>query len=300
MENSISHMHDDLVKAKIPSVVNDIFRCCKDNFITGYHPNTKDVFKEIIPYQLGIQEVRDWNHPYMSNPFWAFFYAFEPGLFMQVDNQEFELTPSTLIAIPANLKFKRISKRKNIKHMWFNFYYERRLARHDTPIIVPLDIITEQMLNKIKSIVSKDIPDSNKLYYLCNSFINYCLCDESFQWDKTLPDNIYRIISWIEKHYMENISNSDLATVGNVTKRTIIRYFKDYLGKSPHEYITEIRIKNAYKMLSATDLSIEAIAEKVGFGSRHSFYRAFKRVLNKSPKQIRSTQSYLPENYFIF
>ena len=59
------------------------------------------------------------------------------------------------------------------------------------------------------------------------------------------------------------------------------------MGKSPKEYLTEYRIKQACRLLKETDLSISAIAYSVGFENNLYFSKAFKKQKGLSPSEYR-------------
>ncbi len=69
-----------------------------------------------------------------------------------------------------------------------------------------------------------------------------------------------------------------------------IRWFHAEVGVSPQRYVLERRIHQACRQLSLTDLSIEEIAEAVGFSNRHHFTRVFTRVVGQPPARFRAQQ----------
>ena len=60
-------------------------------------------------------------------------------------------------------------------------------------------------------------------------------------------------------------------------------------GKSPKEYLTEYRIKQACHLLRETDLSVSAIAYSVGFENNLYFSKAFRKQKGVSPSEYRKT-----------
>ncbi len=83
----------------------------------------------------------------------------------------------------------------------------------------------------------------------------------------------------IKKHY----SAEELARLCGYSKNYFIQAFKKETGKTPHAYITEIRI-SAAKELVLSDLSLEAAAKECGFSEYTNFYRAFKSSVGVSPR----------------
>ncbi|MNM81120.1 HTH-type transcriptional activator Btr [compost metagenome] len=72
------------------------------------------------------------------------------------------------------------------------------------------------------------------------------------------------------------------------------RVFKKTTGKSPVEYLNEIRIKHAKQLLLSTNDSMRSIAQNVGFSDEFYFSRKFKSMSGKSPmlyiKSIKQTE----------
>lgn len=100
---------------------------------------------------------------------------------------------------------------------------------------------------------------------------------------------IQRIKKYIDQHYAEQISLKTIASqfyinpvyLGQLFKKTYDSYFNDYL--------LQIRINEAKKLLRQTDLRIYEIAEKVGFNHPEYFVAQFEKTEKLSPKAYRQT-----------
>lgn len=66
------------------------------------------------------------------------------------------------------------------------------------------------------------------------------------------------------------------------------RIFKMYTGKSLEEYLISFRIQQSKIMLCDSDMPIDEIAVIVGYENYVSFYKAFKKLVGKSPSDYRS------------
>ena len=66
-----------------------------------------------------------------------------------------------------------------------------------------------------------------------------------------------------------------------------LRLFKQSVGTTPHAYLTEIRLRNAKKLLETTSLSIAEIAERSGFESVSHFQVLFKKKTGMGAAKYR-------------
>lgn len=94
----------------------------------------------------------------------------------------------------------------------------------------------------------------------------------------------------------ENISNSslDIAMItSNMTmsRASLYNKVKEITGKGIWEYIEDIRINKACKLLRETTLPIAEIAEQCGFGSSHYFSTRFKKLCSCTPREYRHDNS---------
>ena len=99
-----------------------------------------------------------------------------------------------------------------------------------------------------------------------------------------LPD---KVTAYIEQHYAEHITVSDLARKFYVSESSISHLFKQKLGVSIYRYVTQRRLISA-KNLIAEGITLEQVAVQVGFADYSAFYRAFKQEYGISPRQYRN------------
>lgn len=92
---------------------------------------------------------------------------------------------------------------------------------------------------------------------------------------------------YMEWRYNESITVGSLAAHVHLTPSYLIRLFKEHTGYTPGQYLLRVRLKAAARYLQESDLSIKAIAEKIGFNSIHYFTRRFKHQYGDSPASWR-------------
>ena len=87
---------------------------------------------------------------------------------------------------------------------------------------------------------------------------------------------ISEITGYINNHYNENITLDTIADLFYISPCYFSRTFKRLCGIPFSEYLNNVRVKEACKLLYKTDMNITSVAEAVGFGSNAHFDRVFK------------------------
>jgi AraC-like DNA-binding protein len=94
---------------------------------------------------------------------------------------------------------------------------------------------------------------------------------------------------FIDSHFHENINLDDTADEAYFSKFHFIRLFKNIYGKTPHQYLTDVRIEHA-RLLLQTSMSVTDVCFEVGFTSVSSFTDLFKRRIGQNPSAYQKQQ----------
>ena len=104
------------------------------------------------------------------------------------------------------------------------------------------------------------------------------------------PDEeIVQVQIWLQDNYHRNISFEQVADRFSLSTRTLNRRFKTATGQTPLQYLQEVRINTARDLLKTSNLSINEVAEKVGYQDAGYFTALFKKQLATTPKEYRAT-----------
>lgn len=98
-------------------------------------------------------------------------------------------------------------------------------------------------------------------------------------------DAIKRAMYHIHGHYAENTDVQTLADICHLSKYRFIVNFKNFTGYTPIDYRNKVRVDQARRLLSQTDLPMYAIAEQLGFQSATYFSTVFKKFTGISPRE---------------
>ncbi len=122
------------------------------------------------------------------------------------------------------------------------------------------------------------------------------LCKESRELSNTSfiqsqPTSDSRRISKVEKYiatnYREDISLAKLAEIAGMTPSAFSRFFKMRAGRTLSDYVTDIRIGAAARLLIDSTNTIQEICFDCGFNNISNFNRYFKRRKGITPREFR-------------
>ena len=97
------------------------------------------------------------------------------------------------------------------------------------------------------------------------------------------------IMEYTMNNFQNNISLETIASIANMTKNAFCKYFKKRTNKTYVQFLTELRIEKACKLLlNYNDSSINEIAEFIGFNNLSNFNRQFKKLKYTTPINYRN------------
>ena len=94
---------------------------------------------------------------------------------------------------------------------------------------------------------------------------------------------------FIDNNYAGNIDLDNIADEAYFSKFHFIRLFKNIYGKTPHQYLTSVRIEKATQLLRI-DKPVSEVCYAVGFESLSSFGSLFKRIVGITPSAFLEKQ----------
>lgn len=110
---------------------------------------------------------------------------------------------------------------------------------------------------------------------------------------KNISLQLQNAIAYVEKNYSEDFKIADLANECHISETHFRRIFQEKMNMTPIEYVNFVRVKKACELIDRTDISMEDVAEKVGFATASTFNRNFRRIIGTSPYQWKKR----PDNH---
>ncbi|MDG2194901.1 MAG: AraC family transcriptional regulator [Polaribacter sp.] len=113
----------------------------------------------------------------------------------------------------------------------------------------------------------------------------------NFVYQKAYSDNegkrMSNVMDFTMNHFFTEINLKTISGVSNMTPNAFCRYFKQRTNKTYFQFLIEVRIENACRLLKNKDLLVSEISEKSGFKNISNFNRKFKSVKGITPSAYR-------------
>lgn len=100
---------------------------------------------------------------------------------------------------------------------------------------------------------------------------------------KNLTDSICQ---YIHENYSKNLSLQEVSDVFSISTFYLSKCFKKVVGVTFKDYIIQIRIEEAKKLMSSTTMNVSEIAYSVGYTDPNYFSKSFKKIVGVSPKKF--------------
>jgi AraC family transcriptional activator FtrA len=100
-------------------------------------------------------------------------------------------------------------------------------------------------------------------------------------------DTLEPLLGWLMEHLDRDLTVESLAARAHLAPRTFARRFKAETGVTPHDWLTMQRVLLARRLLEDTELGVDQIATRTGFGNAAALRHHFGRRLHTSPGAYR-------------
>lgn len=239
-----------------------------------------------------------------NHNFFEFYYLLDGERSYFIDNAIYELSVGDAVIIPPNVLHRTlgaitklhsrvlISIPREVLEKDFLEEYNELLQMYIFPIPKKRRQFFENLLEKIKYEV-----ETNDSYseYLLKKYINEMLIfllrankkNEIIYVDNEIDSSIGKAARYIQQNFSRTLTLEEIADVLNIDRTYFCKMFKKKTGFGFSEYIKEVRVMEAAKLLSETDLSITEVALSVGYNDSSYFAKVFKNIKGTTPLVFR-------------
>ena len=162
-------------------------------------------------------------------------------------------------------------------------YYSRQITKKNRTLVKQMFQLQQEQEQKETELLAKTTFETATVLQSESDAVN--LCPESRKdkiclalRDLMLKEKVYRD---------ETLSRTSLTTRLGINRYALEDAFMFCFGTPFSEYINLLRLNDSIVMLQESDLSMEEISEKVGYGTLRTFQRQFKEKYDMSPKEYR-------------
>lgn len=253
------------------------------------------------------------NHPQYSMPIhwhveFELIRILQGNLLLKIDEQELELSPSSVVFIPAGAVHAGVPKNDCI-YECIVFDMNMMMSKSDSCNKLVRKISNQEVelksnilnfCDNIHQIAWKlfDAFSQKQLgYELIVQGALYQLIGEIFvqefysEASSHTPRDLKRIVQlkhvleFIENSYTNPISLQDIASSVNMSPKYFCRFFQEMTHRTPIDYLNYYRIERACYELLTTDQSITEVAYSCGFNDLSYFIKTFKKYKGITPKK---------------
>jgi len=121
----------------------------------------------------------------------------------------------------------------------------------------------------------------------CSSLTTLSSLGFRYNFAESENKRITAIYNFSFHNFQRKIKLSEVAEVAGMTTNSFCRYFKHHTGKNYSDFLTDIRIGYACKLLLANQSSAKQICYESGFNNFSSFHQNFKKVTGKTPQSYQ-------------
>lgn len=106
---------------------------------------------------------------------------------------------------------------------------------------------------------------------------------------EVLDDPLAEVMSWALEHLTDTFDVDKLAARASLSRRSFDRRFRALTGSAPLQWLNTQRVLYAQRILESTDLPVDEVAQRSGFGSTVAMRGHFRRLLGTSPTAYRDS-----------
>lgn len=240
--------------------------------------------------------------PDHSHPAYLFIYTYDDLCKIKIDNKILKSVKGKLYAISPGVIHHEIVDDSfsryvaiMIEQIFFDTIYLKYRVKDFQTFICKEFESPPSLTYLIRDFIietENKLPGHNELIDAISLQITHALIRTIFKISDSIQKvssriDIEEVIQYMNAHYQNNITIDDLAAVMHRSTSAFMRIFKKETGMSPGEFLIQIRLERARKLLLATEQSVTDIAFTCGFNSSSHFATTFLKKYKINPRNYK-------------
>jgi len=241
--------------------------------------------------------------PKHTHPSYMFVLAYDNETTVYVQEKKFETSSNTLFCLSPEVEHQEVQNHIPPKYCAIfidKYFFEEQLRIYTEKSIFFDSLVVDLSRSKLDSLIkdfiveslnqhlSKEILLSNISTLIAHEIIRNIVNYEIQKFNNSDNIIINEAIKFINTHYEREIVVDDLARLSKISKSHFTKLFSQNMRISPMEYLKEVRLQNAKKMLLSNKLSVTKVSQQCGFNSPSYFTKSFKERFFQTPKEYTS------------
>lgn len=218
---------------------------------------------------------------------------------LHINEHVFQLSAGDAFIIPSGkVSYYEASKEDPWCYAWISFLginsqsYIYQLMTSSDDVYIIHNLNTDKYRSFIFEILTLN-GNTTSEYFKANSLLFLIMSslfeDIAFNENNWGRDSVIDEVKfYLDMNYAEKFKLKDVAKSFGIHPNYLTRIFHDKYGISPKQYLMDLKLKKARRLLTTTELPVSVISSSLGFDDQMAFSRIFRKAYSESPSEFRT------------